>query len=145
MKRKNLPLQILLVFVLGLGPAAAGIAGPGGKPAGAVRQRGGVPTQRSGRNGSEETNAAAATPEVTIDNFSFSPQTLTVPAGTTVTWTNRDDVPHTVVSEDGKFRSHALDTDDKFSYTFAQPGSYAYYCSVHPRMTAKVLVTGGKM
>ncbi len=134
MKRANLGLRIPLVFLLGLGLAAAGLAGPGGKAVGAPRER-----------GRDANNAGPAKPAVTIDNFSFSPQTLTVPAGTTVTWTNRDDVPHTVVSEDGKFRSHALDTDDRFSYTFTQPGTYAYYCSVHPRMTAKVVVTGGKM
>jgi plastocyanin len=77
---------------------------------------------------------------VTIDNFSFSPMTLTVPAGTQVTWINHDDVPHTVVSTDNKFKSHALDTNEKFSYTFADAGTYEYYCSVHPKMTGKVIV-----
>ena len=77
---------------------------------------------------------------VKIDNFSFGPQTLTVTAGTTVTWTNNDDVPHTVVSDDKAFKSKALDTDDKFSYTFDKPGTYNYFCSVHPKMTAKVVV-----
>ena len=78
--------------------------------------------------------------EVIIDNFSFGPQTLTVPAGATVTWVNRDDVPHTVVSNDKKFASRALDTDERFSYTFSDPGAYEYFCSVHPKMTAKVIV-----
>jgi plastocyanin len=79
--------------------------------------------------------------EVKIDNFSFGPQTLTVAAGTTVTWKNNDDVPHTVVSDDKTtFRSKALDTDDKFSYTFTKPGTYNYFCSVHPKMIAKVVV-----
>lgn len=77
---------------------------------------------------------------VNIDNFSFGSGTLTVPAGTTVTWINRDDVPHTVVSTDQVFASSVLDTDDKFSYTFTKPGTYPYYCSVHPKMTAKVVV-----
>jgi plastocyanin len=77
---------------------------------------------------------------VKIDNFSFGPQTLTVAAGTTVTWTNNDDVPHNVVSDDKLFKSKALDTNDKFSYTFAKPGTYNYFCSVHPKMTAKVVV-----
>ena len=77
---------------------------------------------------------------VKIDNFSFGPQTLTVAPGTTVTWTNNDDVPHTVVSDDKAFKSKALDTDDKFSYTFDKPGTYNYFCSVHPKMTAKVVV-----
>jgi plastocyanin len=78
--------------------------------------------------------------EVKIDNFSFGPPTLTVAAGTTVTWINNDDVPHTVVSDDKLFKSKALDTDDKFSYTFTKPGTYNYFCSVHPKMTAKVVV-----
>ena len=78
--------------------------------------------------------------EVKIDNFSFGPASLTVAAGTTVTWKNNDDVPHTVVSDDKVFKSKALDTDDKFSYTFTKPGTYNYFCSVHPKMTAKVVV-----
>jgi plastocyanin len=82
----------------------------------------------------------SASSEVKIDNFSFGPETLTVAAGTTVTWTNNDDVPHTVVSDDKVFKSKALDTDDKFAYTFTKPGTYNYFCSVHPKMTAKVVV-----
>jgi amicyanin len=78
--------------------------------------------------------------EVTLDNFSFGPASLTVPAGTTVTWVNRDDVPHNVVSTEKKFSSPVLDTDESFSYTFTDPGTYEYYCSIHPRMTAKVIV-----
>ena len=87
-------------------------------------------------NAADQLGSAA----VKIDNFSFGPQTLTVSAGTTVTWTNNDDVPHTVVSNDKLFKSKALDTDDKFSYTFTKPGTYNYFCSVHPKMTAKVVV-----
>ena len=83
---------------------------------------------------------AAANAEVKIDNFSFGPQTVTVPVGATVTWINRDDIPHTVVSTDGVFNSKVKDTDEKFSYTFAKPGTYLYYCSVHPKMTGKVVV-----
>ena len=85
-------------------------------------------------------HSSAANAEVKIDNFSFGPQTLTVAAGTTVTWKNNDDVPHTVVSDDKVFKSKALDTDDKFSYTFTKPGTYNYFCSVHPKMIAKVVV-----
>jgi plastocyanin len=84
--------------------------------------------------------AAATSAEVKIDNFSFAPATLTVPAGTTVTWTNRDDIPHTVVSDDKVFKSKVMDTDEKFSYTFSKSGTYAYFCSVHPKMTGKVVV-----
>ena len=81
-----------------------------------------------------------AASEVKIDNFSFGPDTLTVPVGTTVTWTNRDDIPHTVVSTEGVFKSKVRDTDEKFSYTFATAGTYPYYCSVHPKMTGKIVV-----
>ena len=77
---------------------------------------------------------------IKIDNFSF-PESVTVPAGTEVTWTNADDIPHTVVSDDKTtFKSRALDTDDKFSFTFTKPGTYTYFCSIHPKMTAKIIV-----
>jgi plastocyanin len=82
----------------------------------------------------------AAGPTIAIDNFSFTPREITVAAGTTITWVNHDDVPHTVVSTDKKFRSKALDTDDRFSFTFTDAGTYAYFCSVHPMMTGKVIV-----
>ena len=78
--------------------------------------------------------------EVKIDNFSFSPAALEIKAGTTVTWTNADDIPHTVVSNDKVFKSKVLDTDQKFSFTFDKPGTYPYFCSLHPKMTAKVVV-----
>jgi plastocyanin len=80
------------------------------------------------------------TTEVKIDNFSFGPADLTVPAGTTVTWTNRDDIPHTVVSTDKVFKSKVLDTDEKFSFSFSKAGTYPYFCSIHPKMTGKVIV-----
>ena len=83
---------------------------------------------------------SAANAEVTIDNFSFGPETLKVSVGTTVTWTNRDDIPHTVVSTDGVFKSKVRDTDEKFSFTFTKAGTYPYFCSVHPKMTGKVVV-----
>jgi plastocyanin len=83
---------------------------------------------------------SAANAEVNIDNFVFGPQTLTVPVGATVTWTNKDDIPHTSVSTDGVFKSKVLDTDEKFSYTFTKAGTYSYYCTIHPKMTGKVLV-----
>jgi plastocyanin len=82
----------------------------------------------------------ATSAEVKIDNFSFGPAAVTVAAGTTVTWTNRDDIPHTVVSDDKVFKSKVLDTDEKFTYTFNKPGTYPYFCSVHPKMTGKVIV-----
>jgi plastocyanin len=79
-------------------------------------------------------------PAVTIDNFSFSPATLTVSAGTTVTWTNHDDIPHNIAERDQKFKSKALDTDESFSYTFADPGTYEYFCGLHPKMIGKIIV-----
>jgi amicyanin len=84
--------------------------------------------------------AAAASAEVKIDNFKFGPEAVTIAAGTTVTWTNRDDIPHTVVSTEGAFKSKVMDTDEKFSFTFSKPGTYEYFCSVHPKMTGKVVV-----
>jgi plastocyanin len=83
--------------------------------------------------------ARAEDTKVTIDNFTFSPAELTVKVGTTVTWNNHDDIPHTVVSA-GKFRSKAMDTDDSFSFTFTTSGEYKYFCSLHPHMTGTVKV-----
>jgi plastocyanin len=82
----------------------------------------------------------AAETEVNIDQFTFYPQRISVKAGTTVTWTNEDDVPHTVASSIKFFKSKTLDTADKFSFTFTTPGTYAYICSVHPYMTGAVVV-----
>jgi plastocyanin len=85
--------------------------------------------------------APAGNPQVKIDNFTFAPNDITVPAGTTVQWVNRDDIPHTVVSDDKTtFKSKALDTDDNFSHTFSKAGTYSYFCSIHPKMTGKVVV-----
>jgi plastocyanin len=80
------------------------------------------------------------TNEVKIDNFSFGSQTVTVPVGTKVTWINKDDIPHTVTSDIKLFASRALDTDDKFSFTFTMPGTNNYFCSMHPKMTGKIIV-----
>ncbi|HZP81671.1 MAG TPA: metallophosphoesterase [Chthonomonadaceae bacterium] len=80
-------------------------------------------------------------PAVHIDNFRFQPDTLTVPAGAQVTWINRDDVPHVIASTDNRFKSRALDTDETFSYRFSSAGTYPYFCSLHPTMTGKVIVT----
>lgn len=112
-----LAVSAMLVLVLGLSAAAAG--------------------GRSLAGSSEDQKDAQ---RVTIDNFSFTPATLTVPAGTKVTWINRDDVPHNVISVDKKFASPVLDTDEEFSYSFTNPGTYEYYCSIHPKMTGKIVV-----
>jgi plastocyanin len=84
--------------------------------------------------------APAVAAEVEIDQFAFVPQRITVKAGTTVTWTNDDDTPHSVASSSKLFKSKALDTEDKFSFTFTTPGTYAYFCSLHPHMTGVVVV-----
>ena len=78
--------------------------------------------------------------QVVVDNFSFTPATAAVPVGTTVTWTNHDDIPHNVVSPEQKFKSPVLDTDEMFSHKFEAAGTYKYYCSIHPRMTGQVVV-----
>lgn len=112
---------VYAMFVLGLSVAASGLSART-----ANRESAGLPP---------------AKPEIKIDNFAFSPETLAVPVGTTVEWINRDDIPHTVVSDDrNTFKSKALDTDEKFSFTFTKAGTYPYFCSVHPKMTGKVVV-----
>jgi plastocyanin len=84
--------------------------------------------------------AHAADAKVKIDNFSFAPETVTVKAGTTVTWINEDDIPHTVASSTTLFKSKALDTDDKYAFTFTTAGVYQYFCSLHPHMTGTIVV-----
>jgi len=85
--------------------------------------------------------AEAAPLVIHIDNFAFGPSGAAIPTGTTVTWVNDDDAPHTVVAVDGKsFRSRALDSGERFSFTFTSPGTWSYFCSVHPQMTGKVVV-----
>jgi plastocyanin len=81
-----------------------------------------------------------ATSQVMIDNFVYSPVPLTIKVGTTVTWINHDDIPHTVDSTQGKFKSAALDTDDKFEFKFTEAGEYPFYCRIHPKMTGKIVV-----
>ena len=84
--------------------------------------------------------ARAGEAQVRITNFTFDPPLLRVEAGTKVTWTNEDDIPHTVAAAERAFRSKALDTGDKYNFTFAAPGAYKYFCSLHPHMTATILV-----
>ena len=83
--------------------------------------------------------AQAEDAQVTIDNFTFSPQQLTVKAGTKVTWSNHDDIPHTVASPP-TFRSKPMDSEDSYSFTFTTPGTYKYFCSLHPHMTGTIVV-----
>src|SRR5579883_1206106 len=94
------------------------------------------PTPRPG----ELAAATPGGPAITIDNFNFTPATITVPVGATVTWVNHDDVPHTVTSSTKAFDSGTIDSDKQFSFTFTTAGTYNYFCSIHPFMTAKVIV-----
>ena len=87
-----------------------------------------------------EAAAAAPAAVVEIHNFKFQPETLTVVAGTTVTWKNGDESPHTIAAKDGAFRSAALDTKESYSFTFATPGTYVYGCTLHPIMVGKIIV-----
>ena len=117
------------VFIAGLGAALVLVLGMG--------------VLGTGRKGSvTRAQQKMSTVKVKIDNFSFGPVALTVPVGTTVTWTNRDDIPHNTVSTDDPktFKSKVLDTDEKFSFTFSKPGTYPYFCSIHPKMTGKIIV-----
>ena len=97
-----------------------------------------TPARLSAGDTAVQVGAQAAA--IQIDNFHYTPPSLIVVPGTTVTWTNADDSPHTVREKDGKFKSAALDTDDTFSQTFAAPGEYEYFCSIHPYMTGKIVV-----
>jgi plastocyanin len=83
---------------------------------------------------------SASAHDIAVDNFSFAPAATSVPSGTTVTWTNHDDVPHNIVSTERKFKSPVLDTDERFSHRFDAPGTYSYFCSLHPKMTGQVVV-----
>jgi plastocyanin len=85
--------------------------------------------------------AASGETQLTIDNFTFKPDAITVPVGTRIVWVNDDDIPHSIVETTGKFHSPALDTEDKFSFTFDKAGSYEYFCGLHPHMKGKVVVT----
>jgi amicyanin len=90
----------------------------------------------------EKSTGNASTPSATvrIDNFSFTPAEITVAPGTTVTWTNGDDIPNTVTATNKAFRSKAMDTDQHYSFTFTAPGTYEYFCALHPHMQGKVIV-----
>jgi amicyanin len=90
--------------------------------------------------GARSALAEEAKAKVTIDNFTFTPAELTIAAGTTVTWENRDDIPHTVVEKSKLFRSKALDTGDAYSFTFTSAGTYDYFCGLHPHMVGKIIV-----
>lgn len=91
-------------------------------------------------NLADKSAALADEAKVSIDNFAFAPAVLTVKPGSTVVFENHDDIPHLVVASDGKYRSKALDTNDRFSVTFDKPGDYKYFCGLHPHMTGEIIV-----
>ena len=78
--------------------------------------------------------------EIKVDNFTFNPDTLTVPVNSAITWVNKDDIPHVIASTDGVFKSKALDTDQQYSFTFTKAGTYPYFCAIHPKMVGKIVV-----
>ena len=114
--------------------ATPGMPGMSGMPA--------TPGATSGTASATGSPAAVAGDQVTIDNFAFAPATLTVKVGGTVTWTNRDEEPHTVAATDGSFHSPGMGTGATFSHTFGSPGKFDYVCSIHPSMHGTVVVTG---
>jgi plastocyanin len=123
----------VLGIALGL-PLATPVAAAGKRPAAAM------PAKRSAAAPVRHA-APAAHEAVRIENFTFSPPALQVKAGTTVTWTNGDDIPHNVVARNGSFRSKVLDTGDSFSFTFPNAGEFVYFCGLHPHMVGKIIVT----
>jgi amicyanin len=122
------------------GQCADGHADRGARGASATAAAFASPGSATSRPKATSRPSAADGKQVVVDNFSFTPATAAVPVGTTVTWTNHDDIPHNVVSPEQKFKSPVLDTDETFSHTFDAAGTYKYYCSIHPRMTGQVVV-----
>jgi plastocyanin len=126
----SLAMNLLAVAAVGCTGGTPGIEGTHGAAAGTVASAGG------------DSRRAEVAKQIVIDNFSFDPATLTVPVGTKVTWVNHDDVPHTATStaKPKRFESGTLDTDGQFTYVFTSPGTYEYFCAVHPKMTGKIIV-----
>jgi plastocyanin len=131
---------IPLTAVLATGCAAQSQASPAGSPPSPVPPAALATVAPTAGAGVAGQAAATTGPQVTIDNFSFTPATITIPAGTALTWSNHDDTPHTVTAADKSFGSAAILPNTQFSYTFNTPGTYSYFCSIHPFMTAKVIV-----
>jgi len=123
-----------------LAAAGAGACGGGCQPIPGSDPRGSTAGSGAHPLAVQSEVPAPQTRQISIDNFTFSPAQLTVPAGSSVVWVNHDDVPHTVVSNDKAFASKAMDTDDKFVHVFTAAGTYRYFCSVHPHMTGQIIV-----
>lgn len=126
----------LVSFVL----AVASVAFAGGPVWAQSMASGSMPMHGKSMSGDATPKMASKAYDVEIKDFAFAPATLTVPVGAKITWVNKDEEPHTVVSTNDAFKSRALDTDEQFSFTFAKPGTYKYFCSVHPKMVATVVV-----
>jgi plastocyanin len=143
-KRRTALLLLLFLptaFLVGCG-ASASDSRPGAAPGGPTHAAEHTAPSSSSPARGEGAAPPADPNEVRIDNFAFAPRSLTVAAGTKVTWVNRDDVPHTATSsaKPRAFDSRTLDTDDRFSHTFTTPGVYDYFCAVHPNMTGQIIV-----
>jgi plastocyanin len=123
-------LEILLVAVVGQVARGQGMAGSS--------------VHDMASPGSAESKSNSQPSRITIKDFSFGPISVTVPTGTKVTWVNKDEEPHKVVSVDEIFKSTAIDTEGEFSFVFSKPGTYKYFCSVHPRMVGTVVVEDSK-
>jgi len=108
--------------------------------AGCDREHASAQTRSAESSMSQPAATQPTVSDVSIDNFTFTPSSITVPVGTTVTWVNHDDVPHTVTANDKAFGSKTMDTDDRFSHKFTATGTYAYFCAVHKHMTGQVIV-----
>jgi plastocyanin len=131
----------VLVLILVMGPMVVMFPGCGGSADGKIP--GGGDTAENAPPGEDAGRTATPEPkQISIDNFRYVPDTLTVPVGTRLTWTNHDDMPHTVTStsKPRALDSEALDTDGQFSYVFGEPGTYTYVCTVHPKMSGQVIV-----
>jgi plastocyanin len=131
----------VLVLILLMGPMVVMLPGCGGSAEGTIP--GGGDTAANAPPGEGAVRPASAEPkQISIDNFRYVPDTLTVPGGTKVTWTNHDDMPHTVTStaKPKTLDSEVLDTDDQFSHVFTEPGTYTYRCTIHPKMAGQVIV-----
>jgi plastocyanin len=114
---------------------------PAGAGAGAAAAGAGSVAPRAVPAATTDSTASATATTIKIDNFSFLPPSTTVPVGTKITWVNADDVPHKIVSSDGKFAaSPAVDTNDQYAFRFTQPGRYEYFCALHPKMTGVIVV-----
>ena len=137
--RPAISMALLAALLLGAcGPTTT--AAPGGSAAQAGAATAAPPTARASLPVPATAPAVISGPQIVIGNFTFTPNALTVAVGTTITWINHDDLPHTVTAQDHSFTSSGLDTEDSFTHQFLVAGTYAYYCTIHTKMTATIIV-----